>query len=193
MIVKQIATLLPALALFAFSLPASAQTDLTCADIEFTPDLRSRYPDIQDACRDVVEVDGKRYAKVTIELVRTRNNRATFRFLETDGDRGPTQTIELDSSWRANINGRRYRLRELGAGQQLSIYLPADRWEVYVPPDDTQQFVVFIGVVMFDDTGGGATTTVAALPATAGSMPMFGLLGSVALCAAFLLRIFRRR
>ncbi len=88
MIVKRIATLLPALALFAFSLPASAQTDLTCADIVFTPDMRTRYPDIQDACRDVVEVDGKRYAKVTIELVRTRNNRATFRFLETDGDRG---------------------------------------------------------------------------------------------------------
>ncbi len=43
MIVKQIATLLPALALFAFGLPASAQTDLTCADIVFTPEVDEIY------------------------------------------------------------------------------------------------------------------------------------------------------
>ena len=193
MLVKRMATLLPALALFAFCLPAAAQTDLTCADINFTPDMRAKYLDIDDACLDVVEVNGERFAKMTVELVRTRNNRATFRFLEADGGRGPTQTIELDSSWRANINGRSFRLRELDRGQQLNIYLPADRWEVHVPPDDTELFVVFIGVVMIDDTGGGETTTVAALPATASSIPMLGLLGSMALCAAFLLRIFRRR
>ncbi len=50
------------------------------------------------------------------------------------------------------------------------------------------------GVARIDGTAmPGATTTVEALPATASSMPMFGLLGGMALCAAFLLRIFRRR
>ena len=61
MIVKRIATLLPALALFAFCLPASAQTDLTCADIQTEGDAAIEYEsnfgrdDFENAVRRCVE------------------------------------------------------------------------------------------------------------------------------------------
>jgi len=164
--IRKIIATLCALPLLAIGLPATAQTDLTCDDITFGYEMTSRFPRVGDACLAVVEVDGERFAKMSVEIVRTGNNRATFKFKLPDGSYGPTQSTDLDPSWRANINGRDYRVRELGIGQELNIYVPSDRWE---------------------DTGGGA-----ALPSTASFMPMFGLLGGAALFSAFLMRVFRR-
>lgn len=141
-----------------------------------------------DACQDVVEVDGERFAKMSVEIIRTSSNRATFKFKMPDGSYGPIQSADLDPSWRAEIEGRSYRLRELGAGQELNIYLPSDRWEAHVATNMTGYFAVYYPVAMEEDAGRGA-----ALPSTASFMPMFGLLGGAALFSAFLMRVFRRR
>ena len=37
---------------------ALAQSDLTCADIDFSYEITSRYPDAMNGCLDVVEVNG---------------------------------------------------------------------------------------------------------------------------------------
>jgi len=151
--------------------------------------MTSRFPNIGDACRDVVEVDGERFAKLSVELVRTGNNRATFKFKMPDGSYGPTQSADLDPSWRTNIDGRDYRIRELARGQELNIYVPSDRWEAHMATNMTGYFAVYYPVSMEEDTGGSG----AALPSTASFMPMFGLLGGAALFSAFLIRVFRRR
>ena len=65
---------LPLMALGSF---ASAQTDLTCADIDFTSAVISVYPDIAEACQDVVEIDGERFAKIGVEVLRSSNNSAS--------------------------------------------------------------------------------------------------------------------
>ncbi len=184
----KIITLLSALPLLAIGMPATAQTDLTCDDITFEYELTSRFPNIGDACQGVVEVDGERFAKMSVEIVRTRNNGATFKFKMPDGSYGPTQSADLDPSWRAEINGRSYRIRELQRGQELNIYLPSDRWEAHVATNMTGYFAVYYPVAMEEDSGGGAS-----LPSTASFMPMFGLLGGAALFSAFLMRVFRRR
>jgi hypothetical protein len=186
--IRKIITILCALPLLALGLPASAQTDLTCDDITFTSEMTSRFPNIGDACRDVVEVDGERFAKFSVELLRTGNNRATFKFKLPDGSYGPVQSTNLDPSWRTTIDGRDYRIRELGIGQELNIYVPSDRWEAHVATNMTGYFAVYYPVAMEEDTGGGAE-----LPSTASFMPMFGLLGGAALFSAFLVRVFRRR
>jgi hypothetical protein len=184
----KIISLLSALPLLAIGLPATAQTDLTCDDITFGYEMTSKFPEIGDACQDVVEVDGERFAKMSVEIIRTNGNRATFRFKMPDGSYGPTQSTELDPSWRAEIQGRNMRLRDLGRGQELNIYLPADRWEAHVATNMTGYFAVYYPVAMEEDSGGGAS-----LPSTASFMPMFGLLGGAALFSAFLIRVFRRR
>ena len=187
--IRKIIALLGALPLLALAYPVSAQTDLTCDDIDFNYDLTTRFPSIADHCIDVIEVDGERFAKFSVELVRTGNNRATFRFKDPDdGSYGPTQSVDLDPAWRAEIGGREYRIRELGPGQELNIYLPSDRWEAHVARNTTGYFAVYYPVAMTEDDGGSDTM----LPATAGFMPLLGVFGGLALFSALLIRVFRR-
>ena len=188
--IRKIITLLSALPLLVMGLPATAQTDLTCDDITFGYEVTSKFANVGDACLDVVEVDGERFAKLSVELVRTGNNRATFKFKMPDGSYGPTQTADLDPSWRTEIDGRNYRIRELARGQELNIYVPSDRWEAHVATNTTGYFAVYYPVAMDDEDMGGSG---AALPATASFMPMFGLFGGAALFSAFLMSVFRRR
>ncbi len=180
--------LLSALPFLAIGTTASAQADLTCADIEFSYEITSRYPDAQKGCLDVVEVDGERFAKMSVEVMRTGTNRATFRFKHADGSYGPTHRTELDPSWRANIGGRDYRIRELQRGQELNLYLPGDRWEAHIDAP-MATFVTYSGYSLYEDDGGAG----AALPSTASPLSTFGALGGAALFSAFLMRIYRRR
>lgn len=174
--------------LLAFSLPASAQTDLTCDDISFGPELTSRYASIADGCWDVVELDGERYAKMKVEILNTRGNNGTFRFKHQDGSYGPTESVTVDADWRANIGGRSYMMRQLTAGQELNIYVPGDRWEAHVAKDMSGYITVYYAVAMVEPSGSGA-----ALPTTASPLPLIGLLGAGSLIAAFLMRVRRRR
>ena len=190
--IRKIIALLSVLPMLAMALPASAQTELSCEDITFNYDLTTRYPEIAEDCIDVIEVDGERFAKFSVEIVRTGNNRATFRFLDPDDDTyGPTQSIRLDPSWRAEIGGRSYRINELSRGQELNIYLPSDRWEAHVARNTSGYFAVYYPASMTDEDDGASSG--AMLPATAGLMPLLGLLGGAALFSAFLMRVFRRR
>ena len=183
-------TTLSAIALSAFALPAAAQTDLTCADIDFTAEMRARYSDIDKSCLDVVEINGERFAKMNVELIRTRGNTATFKFKHNDGTFGPVQTATLPADWRAEIGGREYRIRELTRGQELNIYLPSDRWEAdLVAPAAT--YTAYTGYTMMEDTE--EETTMAALPSTASPLFAIGGLGGLALMLASALGIYRRR
>ena len=189
---KTIALSMSALALSALSVSAIAQdedgTGLTCADIDFNSAVTSRAPDVAQACRDVVELNGAKFAKTKVELLNTRGNRATFRFIYPDGSTGSSHTVEVDSDWRANIAGRDYRMRELSRGQELNIYLPQDRWEAHVGAP-TSTFVAYEPAAIYeaeDESSSGM------LPATAGALPLFGLFGGIALFGASLIRVFRR-
>ena len=187
---NSIVTTLSALALSAFALPAAAQTDLTCADIDFNAEVRANYPDVDKACLDVVEINGERFAKVSAEIIRTRGNTATFKFKHNDGTFGPVQTTTLAPEWRANIGGREYRIRELTRGQELNVYLPSDRWEADLASPETA-YVAYTGYTMMDDTE--EETTMAALPSTASPLFAIGGAGGLALLLASALGIYRRR
>ena len=178
-------SLLPLLTLGA---NASAQTDLTCADINFTAEITSRYADAPKACIGVVEANGKRYAKMNVELVRTRANNATFRFVHPDGTYGPTHRAELGPDWRAEINGRSYRISQLQRGQELSIYLPSDRWEADVRAP-MEVFVVYRRYALYEDDD----TAMASLPSTASPLMTIGAMGGAFLLTAFFMRVRRRR
>jgi hypothetical protein len=177
-------------AFMAFGANAQAQVDLTCDDIDFTGELLAEYPYASEGCLDVIERNGERFAKMQVELVSTGNNRATFRFKHRDGSYGPTHSIQLDPGFRAEIDGRNYRIRELGPGQELTVYLPPDRWEAHVAQvSDVDDSVVITPVEIEDADDSGSM--MAALPSTASPMPLFGLLGGLALLGAAGLRRLR--
>lgn len=183
---KMTAALISTLFLFAVSTTAIAQDEdgmgLTCADIDFVPSVTSRASDVDLACRDVVELNGARYAKFKVELLSVRGNSTTFHFIYPDGTTGSRHSITVDPSWRATIEGRQYRMSQLARGQELSVYLPSDRWEAHVD-SPTSTFVAYTPAPMYapDDM----------LPSTAGPLPLIGLFGILALLGASLIRIFR--
>ena len=79
MMIKRAILITQGLALMAIGAQANAQADLTCADVEYGYELTSKFPDIADACMDVVEQNGENFVKTTVELVSTGNNRYSRR------------------------------------------------------------------------------------------------------------------
>jgi len=189
MTIKRAFFVFQAVFLLAIGAPASAQTDLTCADITFEQEVLSKYPSATEGCRDVVEVDGERYAKMRVEIMGARGNVGTFRFMNKDGTYGPLESVTVDDDWRASLGGKEYRMRQLSKGQEINIYIPANRWEAHVASDMSGEITSYYAVVMVHQpTGGGA-----ALPSTASPLPLIGMLGMGSLFAAFLMRVRRRR
>lgn len=104
----------------------------TCDDLVWSAQVLAANPDIAMSCQGVYARNGELYAKVTIELTRVRGNRLTFRPQHTDGSKGAQRSINVSSSWRADIEGRKYRAGELLPGQELSVYMPEDRFALAV-------------------------------------------------------------
>jgi len=187
---KRVMFYLSALPLLAFASTASAAT---CDDIELGYEITSQFPDAANSCLDVVEKDGEMYVKMRARLTRSPNgNYATFRFLHADGTEGPQYSTSLDPSWRANIDGRDYRLRDLARGQELNVYLPPDRFAMHVDADDVMDDVI-TPVAITTAEPESAPSSAAMLPSTAGNMPLFALFGSIALIGAGAIRLARRR
>ena len=161
---------------------AMAQTP-TCADISWSATVLANNPDIAQTCRGVYEKDGQLFAKATIEVVRVRGNTITFRTLHTDGTRGDSRSMTVDSGWRASIGGRNYRASDLMRGQELNVYLPSDRWALMVEDDDG----------MTDDDAEHVIEEAVAMPVTASPLFLVGLAGGGFLALGGLLSGIRRR
>ena len=171
-----------ALALSAGSVSAQDAAP-TCADLNWSADVLAANPDIGASCQAVYEKDGKLYAKVSVEVIRVRGNRMTFRPLHTDGTMGDSRSVQLDSSWRAEIGGRSYRASDLMRGQQLNVYIPEDRFALAIEdadgPDEAD-------IVMIEDE-------VVEMPTTASPLFLIGAAGGAFLALGGLLTGLRRR
>ena len=108
----------------------------TCDDLVWSAQVLAANPDIDRSCQGVYERAGELYARVNIELTRVRGNRITFRPRHTDGSTGRARSIVVPASWRARIGGRDYRASELLPGQELSVYIPEDRFALALLDDD---------------------------------------------------------
>lgn len=158
------------------------ESEVSCADLQWSAEVLAQNPDIGKACKTVYEKDGSLFAKASIEVVRVRGNRMTFRTLLTDGTKGQTRSVQLESNWRAKIGGRQYRASDLSRGQQLNVYMPQDRFALTVA--DAGEL---------DTTGIVAIEESVAMPSTASPLFLFGLAGSGFLALGGLLNVIRRR
>ena len=156
----------------------------TCDDLNWSAAVLSEYPDIADSCRGVYEKDGQMFAKVKIEVVRTRGNTMTFRIRHNDGSLGDSHTLTLPASWRANIGGRNFRASDLMRGQELNVYLPEDRFAFAVEDEDGLDE---------EDIVAAAPAAVAAMPTTASPLFLVGLAGGAFLALGGLMSGIRRR
>jgi hypothetical protein len=71
------------------------ESDVTCADSNWSAEVLAENPDIGKACRTVYDKDGRLFTKATIEVVRVRGNRMTFRTLLTGDTLGQSRSVQL--------------------------------------------------------------------------------------------------
>lgn len=114
---------------------ALAQYDIdtrlpSCETLRWSEAVHRAYPDVEQICEGVYQMDGRLYARASIEVVRTTGNRMTIRTLHTDGSPGHQRSVRVPPDWRANIDGRDYRAGELVPGQRLTVYIPEDRFNL---------------------------------------------------------------
>lgn len=120
----------------ALSAPALSQSEApTCDDLVWAAQVLAANPDVAESCQGVYQRRDTLYAKVNIELTRVRGNRLTFRSQHTDGSMGSPRSITVPNTWRATIAGRDYRARDLLPGQELTVYIPEDRFALAVADD----------------------------------------------------------
>jgi hypothetical protein len=146
-----------------------------CGDIQFSGDISSRFPDAPDACLGIVERDGQQYARFEARIVNVSGQRITAEFKRPDGSYGTPVSFVPDSDARVRIQGRSYRYRDLSRGQELSVYLPPDRWEIAVHTAENVDFEAAPAVTLVALTE--PSPVVSALPRTATPLPLLGLAG----------------
>ena len=125
------------IALLGLSWSQPGLTQGGCGDIEFSDEINERFPGAREACIDIVERDGKTYAHFQAEIVSVHGRTVQAQFVAPDGARSRTIAFTPPSDARVVIENRQYRYSELGAGQELDVWLPPDRWEIAVPEDST--------------------------------------------------------
>ena len=155
----------------------------TCADLNWSAEVLAANPDVGMSCQAVYEKNGSLFAKVSVEVVRVRGNRMTFRPLHTDGTKGDSRSIQLDSAWRAEIGGRSYRASDLMRGQQLNVYIPEDRFALAVEDADGPDEMDMVAI----------EEEVVEMPTTASPLFLIGLAGGAFLALGGLLGRVRRR
>ena len=167
-------------ALFAANLEfAAAQESAipTCEDLQFPQQILDVLPEANAACLGVIEQNGRLYAEFQAEIVRVRGGEVRAKFKRADGSFTETHGFRPERDARVKIAGRSYRYSQLTRGQQLNVYLPADRCEVAIADDDdhmTPYLEMITVVVLYRPE-----PAMAALPATAGLLPLIGLLGGL--------------
>jgi len=172
----------------AFAQNASSEgmdigTPTSCADLNWSAEVLAANPDIAMSCQAVYEKDGELFAKASIEIIRVRGNRMTFRTMHTDGSKGDSRSVTLPATWRAEIGGRSYRASDLMRGQQLNVYIPQDRFALAVEDSDG---VDAADVVVIEEA-------VVEMPSTASPLFLIGLAGGAFIALGGLLSGVRRR
>jgi len=163
----------------------------TCEDLEFDQRILNVLPQANSACLSVSEQNGRLYAEFQAEIVSARGGEVRAKFKRADGSFTQTHAFRPDSDARVRIGGRSYRYSQLSRGQQLNVYLPPDRFEVAIADDDdhmTPAVEIVMVVVLYRPE-----PAMAALPATAGLLPLFGLLGGLLTALGGAMVLIRRK
>ncbi len=114
-----------------------------CSDIEFTPAVTSQFPEVAQACRGVVRsAAGAPYARVKAKVDYVRRDRyrgdvraVTLAILDADGEVLRKMSTKPERGFRYTVDGKEYSPDALNKGDTLSLYLPADRWELAWSPE----------------------------------------------------------
>lgn len=161
----------------------------SCDSVQWSETTLAAYPKIGLACQGVQERNGKRYVKFegTVKRVLKRGQQLVMNFKDA-GDMTLTPPPDLSLS----VNGKKTPISQLERGAKLNFYVAEDRLAAQFPetPEVEIQTARFIIVPISLEE---PQQQLAALPSTAGPLPLLALAGTLSLGLGGLLSLYRRR
>jgi hypothetical protein len=165
---------------------SQAQT-VTCQNAQYNQDVLARFPNIAKACSDIISKNGEDYAVVTARLDRVDpSGRVQVRVKQPDGRYSQRLSIRPRPDLKVLVDGKPARVQDLAANQEVTAYVKVRAPEMALAPADPQERYVFIPIEVPQEQ-------LAALPSTAGFLPLFGLLGGMSLLLGGWLTAIRHR
>ncbi len=186
-------------ALLGLGLSANVSAaDLTCNDIEFTPEAFAAYQYADKACLDVVERDGGMFAKFTATKVvppdLSPGVSNFIRFKHNDGTTGARHKSNLPRNFQVYLDKRPVRLADVNEGQDMNIYVGQEYWVSLAMVEEIVEEAIVEEMVeeaiveeMIEEE------MEAELPTTAGPLPWLALFGSLFLILGGALRFSRKQ
>jgi hypothetical protein len=159
----------------------------TCQNAQYDPDVLARFPNIAKACSDIISKNGEEYAVVTARLDRVDpSGRVQVRVKQPDGGYSKQISIRPRSDLKVLVDGKPARVRDLAANQEITAYVKVREPEMALAPAEPTETFVFVPIEEPQEQ-------MAALPATASFLPLFGLLGGISLLLGGWLSVMRHR
>ena len=112
--------------------PAFTGTGTSCAQLTWSASVLERFPNIGTVCQSVLERDGKLYAQFDGVVQRRSGSNLYIRFKGGDLVPGGDRAVKINppDDLKFRVGSRDYRVRDAVAGQDLTIYIPGDRFVV---------------------------------------------------------------
>ena len=181
---------------------ANAQTNVdrsftasgkTCAEVHWSEATLQKYPQIGNACREVLERDGVRFVKFEGTL---NTNVEHGKELKVKFRGANEMTLTPPPELNVYIDNRKVPVHDLKRGDELTFYVAEDRlaarfYAESASPTTTTEYVL-VPILYTEHL---AQATPAALPATGSRVPLVGMSGLLLTAFAFTLslrRIVRR-
>ncbi|MBK5097191.1 MAG: hypothetical protein JJE01_05350 [Gemmatimonadetes bacterium] len=147
---RRLSSALVALSLIGLvAVPTSAQV-VTCDDIEFAPDLVADYPDIGDACLEIIEKGGDRFARLELEVLREGWKTLLVHYKLRDGGWSSPREVTPPEEWRASLSGTDVEVKDIPKGQILNVYIREGRWEMAWADLEAETLPVTFGPVVHE-------------------------------------------
>jgi hypothetical protein len=173
---------------------ALAQQPAACERVQFSEEVLARFPNVRDACLDVINKDGQDYAVVKANLVRATPRRMTVQIKRPDGSLSEPIGINVKANARLNINGKMTPVADVAIGQELTTYVHVTDPGIALASD--VEVVEFTPVPATPEPEPAPAAQVAAapeMPTTATRLPLAGALGLILLALGAGISLLRRR
>lgn len=183
-------------------MPRPSEDVSSCMDVDWNETLLTRYPWVMDSCREVILVDGQKWARFEAEF-EGMNRDGTFDvdFLNRRGRSQGVVSLKPGADQTVLLDNREYAFSQLIDNQKLNFYVPEGSYAFAVAPGAAPSEMVEVvetrapaaepvRLAQAEPRPASRATT---LPATAGPLPLFALGGVLAMLGGLGMTIRRRK
>ena len=173
---------------------ALAQQPAACERVQFSEEVLARFPNVRQACLDVINKDGQDYVVVKADLVRATSRRMTVRIKRPDGSYSDPIGINIKPNARMNVDGKMVGIQDVAVGQELTAYVHVTDPGIALASD--VEVVEFTPVPAAPEAAPEPAAQVAAapeMPTTATRLPLAGTIGLILLALGAGISLLRLR